>query len=97
MVRAGFRRCQGDITKGIIATMDKVKILAAAKTELLRHSWGTFVDNPPNMAEGGKGFVVPGCEACKKRANIVTQYMERLADDVLPVILRAAFKIADSA
>ncbi len=67
---------------------------AAAKTELLRHSWGTFVDEPPSMAECGNGVVVPGCEACKKRANTMTQYMEHLADDVLPVILRRAFAIA---
>ena len=32
--------------------MDKVRMLAAAKSELLRHSWGTFVDNPPSVAQG---------------------------------------------
>jgi hypothetical protein len=46
------------------------------------------------MAEGGRGVVIPGCETCKKPANTVTQYMEHLADDVLPVILRTVFKIA---
>jgi hypothetical protein len=60
---------------------------------MLRHSWGTFVD-PPSVVKGGKGVVVPGCETCKKRANTMSQYMEHLAEDVLPVILRAAFKIA---
>jgi hypothetical protein len=75
----------------------KEKILKAAKAELLRHSWGTHPHNPPSMAEGGNGAVMPGCQTCKKPANTVTQYMKHLADDVLPVILRAAFKIANEA
>lgn len=74
--------------------MDKVKILAAAKAELLRHKWGTFVDQPPSIAEGGNGVVVAGCETCKKRANTMNQYMEHLANDALPVILCRAFAIA---
>jgi hypothetical protein len=41
--------------------MDKVKILAAAKAELCRHSWTTFIDEPPTVAQGGKGVVVSGC------------------------------------
>jgi hypothetical protein len=52
--------------------MDKKKILAAAKTELHRHVWDTFVDHPPSVAQGGKGVVVTGCTACKKRANAGT-------------------------
>jgi hypothetical protein len=72
----------------------KVKILAAAKAELCRHSWTTFIDEPPTVSEGGKGVVVPGCPPCKKRINTETQYMRHLADDVLPVILRKAFALA---
>jgi hypothetical protein len=75
-------------------TMDKVKILAAAKAELCRHSWTTFIDEPPTVSEGGKGVVVPGCPPCKKRINTEVQYMRHLADDVLPIILRKAFAIA---
>jgi hypothetical protein len=74
--------------------MDKAKILAAAKTELCRHSWNTFVDEPPTVAQGGKGVVIPGCPLCKKRINTEAQYLRHLADDVLPVILRQAFAIA---
>ena len=74
--------------------MDKHKILAAAKAELQRHLWDTFVDYPPAVAEGGKGVVIPGCTACKKRINTNSQYLRHLADDVLPVILRKAFEIA---
>jgi hypothetical protein len=74
--------------------MDKVKILAAAKAELCRHSWHTFVDEPPSVAEGGRGVVIPGCEPCKKRINTEAQFLQHLADDVLPVILRKAFAIA---
>jgi hypothetical protein len=38
-----------------------------------------------------------GCKTCKKGANTMSQFMEHLADDVLPVILRTAFKIAETA
>jgi hypothetical protein len=75
----------------------KEKILIAAKTEIMRHRWDTFVDDPPAMAQGGKGVVVSGCPVCKKRFGTNTQYLDHLADDVTPVILRTAFKIADSA
>jgi hypothetical protein len=71
-------------------------ILQAAKTEIMRHRWDTFVEDPPSIAQGGKGVVVSGCPACKKRFGTNTQYLDHLADGVMPVILRAAFKIADS-
>jgi hypothetical protein len=74
--------------------MDKSKILPAAKSELCRHSWTTFVDEPPSVAEGGRGCVIPGCPPCKKRINTEAQFLKHLADDVLPVILRQAFVIA---
>ena len=50
----------------------------------------TFVDEPPSVAQGGNGVVIP---ACRKRINTNDQYL-RLSDDVLPVILRKAFEIA---
>ena len=74
----------------------KEKILIAAKTEIMRHRWDTFCDSPPSIAQGGKGVVVSGCPACKKRFGTNTQYLDHLADDVMPVILRTAFKILDS-
>jgi hypothetical protein len=66
--------------------MDKAKILQAAKVELCRHTWDTFIDDPPSVAQGGKGVVVPGCGACKRRINTEAQFLKHLADDVLPVI-----------
>ena len=74
--------------------MDKHKILAAAKHELLNHSLSTFVDKPPSIAQGGVGVVVTGCPACRKRFGTVNQLMHHLADDVLPTILRKSFEIA---
>lgn len=72
----------------------KEKILAEARAELQRHRMGTFVDNPPSVAQGGTGIVVPGCETCKKQAGTVSQFLEHLADDALPIILRRAFDMA---
>ena len=74
--------------------MDKNKILAAAKEELLKHSLDTFVDEPPSVAKGGKGVVVTGCPECRTKFGTVNQLMHHLSDDVLPKILRTAFAIA---
>lgn len=74
--------------------MDKRKILANAKAELERHVWGTFVEGKASIALGGTGLVVSGCEACRKRFGTNSQYLRHLADDVLPLILRQAFKTA---
>jgi hypothetical protein len=73
----------------------KEKILAAAKAELPKHSLGNFVDDPPSIAEGGKGVVVSGCPACSKAFGTVNQLMHHLADDVMPTILRKVFAIAN--
>jgi hypothetical protein len=66
----------------------KVKILTAAKAELIRHGLNTFV------SEGGSGVVVTGCPGCRKKLQTVNQLMCHLAEDVLPKILRMAFEVA---
>jgi hypothetical protein len=55
---------------------------------------GVLVDQPPSIADGAKGVAVPRCETRKKPANTMSQNMEHLVDDVLLVILRRAFAIA---
>jgi hypothetical protein len=70
----------------ILRRMDKHKILAAAKAEIQRHTWGTFADgNGISIAQGGKGVVVSGCQACRKRLQSNAQYPRHLSDDVMPV------------
>lgn len=49
--------------------MQKSQLLAALKAEIHRHDFSHFVENPPSVAQGGKGVVVPGCPTCKKRLN----------------------------
>jgi hypothetical protein len=51
---------------------------------LFRHSWGTYLDQPPSMAEGGNGAAVP----------VIVEHLE---DDPLPVILRRAFFVPQNA
>ena len=71
-----------------------MSILKAAQRELSRHSWEHFVDNPPSIAQGGKGVVVPGCPACNKTINTTNGFIEHLANDVLPGILETAVSTA---
>jgi hypothetical protein len=60
----------------------------------MKHSLDTFVDNPPSVAEGGRGVVVTGCPACRRQFQSINQLMMHLSGDVLPTILRKAFDIA---
>ena len=71
-----------------------MSILKAAQRELSRHSWEHFVDNPPSIAQGGKGVVVPGCPACSKVINTTNGFVEHLANDVLPGILETVVSTA---
>lgn len=41
--------------------MQKSILLAAIQKEIQRHDFSYFVDEPPAVAQGGKGVVVPGC------------------------------------
>jgi hypothetical protein len=94
MFRSGFVQL---LLNDIVLNMDnetKIRIFQSAKRELMRHTWDTFVDEPPSVAAGGNGVVIPGCRACKRRINTNDQYLRHLSDDVLPVILRKAFEIA---
>jgi hypothetical protein len=56
--------------------MKKSDLLRALQTEIRRHTLDTFVENPPAMAQGGKGVVVPGCPTCRKRLFTMQNFME---------------------
>ena len=64
--------------------MKRSELLRALQTELRRHDFSTFLTEEPSMADGGPGVVVPGCPACKKRLQTMANFMDHLADDVLP-------------
>ena len=68
--------------------MKKTELLHALQSEIRRHDFSTFVENPPALAQGGNGVVVPGCPACRKRINTMAQFLDHLADDVLPGLLK---------
>jgi hypothetical protein len=67
--------------------MLKSELLRALQGEIRRHTFDYFVENPPAMANGGHGVVVPGCPACRKRINTMAQFLDHLADDVLPELI----------
>jgi hypothetical protein len=49
----------------------KSELLRTLQGEIRRHTFDYFVENPPAMADGGHGVVVPGCRACRKRINTI--------------------------
>ena len=67
--------------------MQKSALLAAIQQEIHRHDFSHFVDNPPSVAQGGRGIVVSGCPACRKRINSMSQFLDHLANDAMPSLL----------
>jgi hypothetical protein len=65
----------------------KSELLRALQQEIRRHDFNYFVDQPPSIARGGRGVVVPGCPACQKRIHTMSQFLDHLADDVLPALI----------
>jgi hypothetical protein len=70
--------------------MDADTITKAVQTELQRHSFDTFVSDPPSRAQGGKGVVVSGCPTCRKRFQSLNQFVAHLNEDVIPGTIRRA-------
>jgi hypothetical protein len=67
--------------------MQKLALLAAIQKEIQRHDFSYFVDEPPSIAEGGRGVVVAGCPACKKRINTISEFLQHLAKDAMPELI----------
>jgi hypothetical protein len=63
-------------------TVQKSILLAAIQKEIQQHDLSYFVNDPPSVAEGGRGVVVAGCPACKKRINTMQQFL-RSSDERL--------------
>jgi hypothetical protein len=77
--------------------VQKSVLLAAIQAEIQRHDFSHFIDEPPSIAEGGKGVVVPGRPACKTRINTMSQFLDHLTNDAMPRAARAAFETIDIA
>jgi hypothetical protein len=67
--------------------MLKSKLLAEIQAELHRHNFDSFVDEPPSVAQGGKGVVIAGCPKRKKRLQSMNQFIDHLANDAMPPLL----------
>jgi hypothetical protein len=67
--------------------MLKSALLAAIQQEIYRHDFGTYVEDPPTIAQGGRGIVVAGCPACKKRLQSMNEFVRHLAEDAMPTLL----------
>ena len=70
--------------------MGLLSFIATLQTELERHHWDVFVENPPSIAQGGKGVVVMGCTACRLRLYTLGQFMRHVTRDVLPRAVQTA-------
>jgi hypothetical protein len=67
--------------------MLKSELLAAIQGEIQSYDWSHFVDEPPSVAEGGRGIVVSGCPRCRVRINTMSQFLDHVANDAMPALL----------
>jgi hypothetical protein len=67
--------------------VQKSVLLAAIQKEIQRHDLSYFVDEPPSVAEGGRGVVVSGCPPCQKRINTIPEFLQHLANDAMPALI----------
>jgi len=67
--------------------VQKSVLLAAIQKEIQRHDLSYFVSDPPSVAQGGRGVVVAGCPACRKRLNTISQFLDHLTNDALPPLI----------
>jgi hypothetical protein len=67
--------------------VQKSALVAAIQKEIHRHDFSYFVDEPPSIAQGGKGVIVAGCPACKKRINTMQQFLDHLSKDAMPALI----------
>jgi len=65
-------------------TSKRNAILSAAKAEIMRHRWDTFVDRPPSVAEGGQRRRYTRLPAMQEAIESVGQFMDHLGTDVRP-------------
>ena len=70
-----------------LALVTRGELLAIIQAELEKHDFDCFVDaSVPGLEPGRNGIVVPDCSYCKKRLYTMTQFIEHLNFDVLPLI-----------
>lgn len=67
--------------------MLKSHLLFLLQKEIRRHDFSYFIDQSSSVAQGGRGVCVPGCPACKKQISTTPQFLDHLANDVLPKVI----------
>jgi hypothetical protein len=63
-------------------------ILRTAQSELRKHNLDTFTDKPNRVVTTGRPH-------CTKSFYTISQFVDHLAEDVLPEILERAFSVSD--
>jgi hypothetical protein len=74
--------------------VQKSALLAAIQKEIQRHDFSYFVDQPPSVAEGGRGVVAASCPACRKRINTMTQ-LDHLTNDAMSALIDRFIALQD--
>jgi hypothetical protein len=67
------------------ADVQKSDLLAAKRNSPSRPF--VFCGQSTMSRTGRKGVVVSGCPACEKRINTMTQFLDHLANDVMPALI----------
>jgi hypothetical protein len=73
--------------QGLYGVVSRSVLVRALQQGIRGHDLGTFVDEPPTIAQGGRGVVVTGCPMCRTRFQTTSQFVDHLAYDVLPEVI----------
>jgi len=65
-------------------------VIAIIRAEMSRHKFDTYVDDPPSIAQYGRGTVVSGCSICRMRLSTVGQFVDHLTKSVVLAVHEAA-------
>jgi hypothetical protein len=57
-------------------------LIVSIQRELKRHNWDSFAEE----IASGKRIAVPGCTLCQKQIATTGQFVDHLANDVVPAL-----------
>ena len=66
--------------------MQKSALLAAIQREIYRHDFGTYVVDPPTIAQGGRGIVVAD-SSLQEAPSVYERVSPDLTEDAMPALL----------
>jgi hypothetical protein len=63
-------------------------LIVEIQKEIRLHDWDSFSVPVDDDEPDGRKVVVSGCPACRKQIGTMPQFLDHLADDVIPALFQ---------